>query len=81
MAVVMVAAAILAGTVLYTIFVLRTVQMRILTGEMAVTTQIEPDWWEVACVLQATFVLFLYKNTQKTENIENNSCNMIKTIV
>ena len=43
MAVVMVAAAILAGTVLYTIFVLRTVQMRILTGEMAVITQIEPQ--------------------------------------
>ena len=43
MAVVMVAAAILAGTVLYTVFVLRTVQMRILTGELAAITQIELD--------------------------------------
>ena len=40
MAVVLVAAAILAGTVLYTIAVLRSMQMRILTGELSAVTHV-----------------------------------------
>jgi len=39
MVVVLMAAFILAGTVIYTVSVLRTAQIRILTGEMAVVEQ------------------------------------------
>ena len=39
MAVVLIAAGILAGTVIYTVSVMRTVQMRILTGELSAITQ------------------------------------------
>lgn len=39
MAVVLIAAGILAGTVIYTVSVMRTAQMRILTGELSAITQ------------------------------------------
>ena len=42
MAVVLLAALILAGTVIYTVSVMRAVQMQILTGELTAVTQTDP---------------------------------------
>lgn len=57
MAVVLVAVLILAATVIYTVYELRAVQLRILTGEFSAAAQYDTGETEGAvCDLQTAFV-------------------------